>query len=184
MKHTLLRLLSTVGGALVVLAEQNGPYGLEDRSPNLTRHCEQCVQLTERVSGIIGEEDGDESDSNTTSSGASDTSLQPLNLKNAVGELALYNDLLSDLVPALKNPADGDVSRSAIELRERIDLESTPARRARLFTLSIITAFPSINKNLAMRLGEANLKRLERLSEVVERLPTKLPEVQTDSQSG
>lgn len=129
----------------------------------------------ERVSNIVEHDDEDGSISDKSSSAASSTSSKELILKSSVAELSLYNDLLLDLTPALNNPAGNDPS---IELREGIEVIDTPARP---FVLSILRNFPSLNNNLATRLGEANFQRVKRLSEIVERRSNQVTGLQADS---
>jgi len=172
LRDTLLRLLSAVGAALVNLAKRPVLDLSNEQSifSDLKSECEQCIQLIERASEPTDPQDENEDCSDSSTSDLLSAASNEADLKDLVGELVLYNDLLVDLVPALRSSAESDPFNTiTTSINNQIQLEDTPART---FNLSIINYYPLVDKDLAIRLGEANFQRLKRLARVLERRMT------------
>ena len=120
--------------------------------------------LIERVLDSVDLQD---SESNSGSSDSSSLESHVSTTRDLVTDLIIYNDSLSDLVPALKNPTGGELLKeSTTKSVEGTRQEETTAKQ---YISSIVEYFPSIDKRLAVRLAETNLQRFKRLAKTREK---------------
>ena len=121
--------------------------------------------VCDRVDGALHKDEGEASSSESTTSSdsgpESSYAFSPDDPNALVGEITLCNDLLSDLVPALQNP----IKDNPLERRERSkDYLQLSDENARPFVNMVLELFPSLDMKLAVRLGEVNWHRKQRLS--------------------
>ena len=156
LKDTLFAILTRIGRNLTII-------GISQSDTDTYYKLNQELDaLKYQVSDESSE--GDSSSVSTTSSSveAEESSyLRSYSLAGSLEYITLCNDLLLDLVPALRNPAKDEITTSGIP--ESIKNVNLTDERARPFVYSILEVYPTIEVALAKRLGEANWNRRQKL---------------------
>lgn len=80
-----------------------------------------------------------------------------------VQDILHYNDCLFGLGHVLRNPPGKVVSKADVEAIRTESIQASSSSIAQPFIAIVLESYPSIDKELARRLGEANHARYERL---------------------
>ena len=183
-KETLLAVLRRMAEALVTLASQTS------LAEELDDIYEQIETLKAQVSQIIDKQTifQDDTEHETfpeislddlSSSGSEDSSQDDISkIDEALSNIELSNDLLCELGPALHDSAE----RAAAK-RDRIEVSDDQNQQtsAGPYIANILEIFPSIDRELARRLGEANRDRYNRLQRARDEAITRSDESETES---
>ena len=175
LKETLFRVLRRMAEALTTMAHHTS------LAEELTDVFQEIEELKSQVSQVIDKRATDEDDERRTSSRSSvsfpritlddfsssesegSSQDEDSHLEEAAKDVEFSNDLLFQLGPALHDNAE----RAALR-RERSEVYDEGSQQmmhtgAGPYIASVLESFPSINPELARRLGEANQARYYRL---------------------
>lgn len=187
-KETLLAVLRRMADALVTLASQ---ISLAEEFDGI---CEQIEVLRAQVSQIIDKQSllQDDAEHETypdiniddfSSSGSEGSSQEEISkIDEALSNIELSNDLLCELGPALHDSAEraaGKRDRNAES--DNHNQQTMLQTGARPYIANILEIFPSIDGELARRLGEANRDRYNRLQRARDEATTRSDESETES---
>ena len=187
-KETLLVVLRRMAEALITLASQTS---LADELDDI---CGQIETLNAQVSQVIDKQTifQDDTENETfpeiyldelSSSGSEDSNLEEVSkVDEAISNIELSNDLLGQLGPALHDSAErAAAKRDRNEASDNQNQQTILQTGAGPYIASILEIFPSIDRELARRLGEANRDRYNRLQRSRDEATTRSDESETES---
>ena len=167
--NTILTLLDKFGNALIELGAHHviREHQKQSQEPRFNEFRQRFKILREYIHKVTHKTDEEDSDSESTTDSENSVersdSLESTSPNSAIDDITLYNDLLMDLVPALRSPAKDEVLESrTVKTLKNIELKD---ERFRPFVSRILEKYPLIDTNLAIRLGEVNWRRKQRLTE-------------------
>ena len=187
-KETLLAVLRRMAEALVTLATETS------LAQELHNICEQIETLKAQVSQIIDKQTIFQDDTKhetfpeinldeLSSSGSEDSSQEDISkIDEALSDIQLSNDLLGQLGPALHDSAErAAAKRDRNEASDNCNQQRMLQTSAGPYIANILELFPSIDRELARRLGEANRDRYNRLQRSRDEASTRSDESRTES---
>ena len=187
-KETLLTVLRRMAEALVTLASQT------ILAEELDDICEQIETLNAQVSQVIDKQTAFQGDTENetfpeinldelSSSGSEDSDLEEISkIDEAISNIELSNDLLGQLGPALHDSAERAAAKQdRNEAPDNHNQQTILQTGAGPYIASILEIFPSIDRELARRLGQANRDRYNRLQRSRDEAITQSDESETES---
>ncbi|KAH0559286.1 hypothetical protein GP486_004202 [Trichoglossum hirsutum] len=170
LRRRVLSLMSEIGDILcdrkrgTTIPDVSGLFALADPKGSDAKLAAQRKEVEFLIGSLRGDSD-DTPESLDGSDDSSDTNGSGDPLEEVIGELHTYIRSLVDLAPSLERPAP---DANAKELEARPAVTSTLLGPAEIWCRRIIDRYEGIDIKLAERLGEANWRRFQRVTQWLE----------------